>query len=50
VKTYINRCKTESWKGVRNRADWEKAIKETNVRIVDSSAIEEEEEEGGGGG
>jgi hypothetical protein len=33
VKTDINRCKTESWKEVRNRADWEKVIEEANVRV-----------------
>jgi hypothetical protein len=33
VKTDINRFKTESWKEVRNRADWEKATEEANVRV-----------------
>jgi hypothetical protein len=35
VQTDINRCKIKSWKArSKNRADWEKSIKEAKVRIV----------------
>ena len=34
VQTGINKCKSKNWKQTsRNRADWEKSIKEAKVRI-----------------
>jgi len=34
VQTVINKCKIKNWKDMsRNRADWEKSIKEAKVRI-----------------
>jgi hypothetical protein len=32
-KTSLNKCKIKNWKKVKKTTDWEKSIKEANVRI-----------------